>query len=368
MKLNHEFFQLPLSFDINRMKQEVSQFTESEWSSHHEGFDGNSAIPLVSVRGEKNNEFKGPMRATQALKDSPYLQQVIASFGEIIGRSRLMRLAPGAEVPLHSDINYHWNKRVRIHIPIQTTEEVIFYCADKKVHMAEGDCWIFDSWKYHRVINNSNEMRTHLVIDIIGSSRFWKMIREQSSKFGSEKSNFKKKHLTFESSLQTKINTENINFPIIMDPSEIENLTNQLITQIDSHPENQESLKNDFIRVIKDFSLDWQEIWSQYSTMTEGWPRYHQLRQQTIEKASSYENKVFVNNKTTALKILIHLIISPSMSTELASVTHDTEQKKTPATENPQKSTSRAPITNSRNSLCHCGSNKKFKHCHGQIT
>jgi hypothetical protein len=50
----------------------------------------------------------------------PYLRQVLAGFGVVWGRSRLMRLAPGASVPEHADINYHWHTRVRLHVPVFT--------------------------------------------------------------------------------------------------------------------------------------------------------------------------------------------------------------------------------------------------------
>jgi aspartyl/asparaginyl beta-hydroxylase (cupin superfamily) len=168
MKLPHEFYQLPYTFDVSQLTNEVEKFSESDWVTHHEGFQGNSAIPLISVNGEFNNDFKGPMKPTSALEKSPYIKQILASFGEVLSRSRLMRLAPGAQVPLHSDINYHWYKRVRVHIPITTTEQVQFFCHDKQVHMGAGECWIFDSWKLHKVENNSDQYRVHLVVDLAG--------------------------------------------------------------------------------------------------------------------------------------------------------------------------------------------------------
>jgi len=78
---------------------------------------------------------------------------------------RLMRLNAGCEVSPHVDFNYHWYSRVRIHIPIVTNPQVIFYCGDQQIHMQAGECWIFDSWRRHKVINSSDQDRVHLVID-----------------------------------------------------------------------------------------------------------------------------------------------------------------------------------------------------------
>ena len=107
---------------------------------------------------------------------SPYIKQVLATFDEVFGRSRLMGLGSKCSVPEHRDVNYHWYTRVRIHIPVLTTPDVLFYCGDTYVHMAAGETWIFDSWKKHRVENNSDDNRVHLVIDTAGSRKFWEMV------------------------------------------------------------------------------------------------------------------------------------------------------------------------------------------------
>ena len=173
MKLPAEFYRLPYRFDVDRLVEEVAGIPEKSWIPHPDQHRGNTALPLISLYGEDNNLFHGPMMTTPHLARLEYIQQVIGSLGEVYGRSRLMRLEPGCEVPLHTDTNYHWYNRVRIHVPITTTPEVIFHCGDKQTHMAAGECWIFDAWRQHRVVNDSDQTRVHLVFDTAGSSRFW---------------------------------------------------------------------------------------------------------------------------------------------------------------------------------------------------
>ena len=43
-----------------------------------------------------------------------------------------MRLAPGAGVPEHADINYHWHTRVRVHIPVFTSPAIRFHCGGRR--------------------------------------------------------------------------------------------------------------------------------------------------------------------------------------------------------------------------------------------
>ena len=120
MKLAPSFVKLPLRFDTERLAREVAALPPSAWTRHPQGFPGNSAARLISVGGGENDKVAGAMAATPHLAACPYIQQVLGSFGVVWSRSRLMKLAPGAKVPEHADINYHWFSRVRIHVPVQT--------------------------------------------------------------------------------------------------------------------------------------------------------------------------------------------------------------------------------------------------------
>ena len=177
MELDRPFLQLPFLFDTEVLTAEVDRLVPENWLAHPSGLSGNTAVPLVSINGEPRDGFDGPMAATAVLRRSPYILQVVSSFGEVVARSRLMRLAPGAEVQEHVDFNYHWYSRVRIHVPIVTEPTVRFFCGAEEVHMAAGEAWLFDSWRRHRVVNGSAKDRIHLVVDIAGSARFWSMVR-----------------------------------------------------------------------------------------------------------------------------------------------------------------------------------------------
>lgn len=357
MKLKREFYQLPLQFDLERMQQEIAQFSDSEWVPHHENFKGNSAIPLISVNGEFNNDFKGIMQPTSALLRCEYLQQVIASFGEVVGRTRLMKLEAGCEVPLHSDINYHWYKRVRVHIPITTTETVIFQCGDKRIHMPAGDCWIFDSWKFHKVENNSNQSRVHLVIDFAGSSRFWDMIEKIP-----EDDSISCKFLNYQPQKKIDIRTEKNNYQIIMSPGEVELLVNDLIADIQLCNMSSESTKEQFNRLLNNFVSDWRELWFLYGEDKAGWPLFHRLRNEVLKKVSQYDKDIVIDNGTSAVKILAQLIIGPSMNVELAL------QQSSPSVAKPMNEYKPTITELTRNSPCHCGSGERYKNCHGKIS
>ena len=173
MKLSRPFIKLPFRFDVDQLRREVEAFPADAWAKHPNNIPGNSALRLITVGGTENDDVAGAMAPTPHLQSSPYIQQVLSHFGVVWSRSRLMRLGPGSSVPEHTDINYHWFHRVRLHVPIVTTPDVRFHCDGEEVHMAPGEAWIFDNWRVHKVDNGSDISRVHLVADTTGNGRFW---------------------------------------------------------------------------------------------------------------------------------------------------------------------------------------------------
>lgn len=175
MRLSRPFFQLPVFFDVAHLQAEVAALSTEAWAPHPDRLPGNSAARLIGAGGGETDAYQGQMLPTRWLADMPYLRQVLAGFGVVWSRARLMRLAPGMGVPEHADINYHWHTRVRLHIPVFTQPQVRFHCDGQAVHMAAGEAWIFDNWRRHHVENQASADRIHLVADTTGTAAFWRL-------------------------------------------------------------------------------------------------------------------------------------------------------------------------------------------------
>ena len=280
MKLARPFIRLPLAFDAARLAQEAAQLEQVVWRPHPLGLKGNSAVALISRAGGDNDEFGGHMAATPHLDHCPYHRQVMASFGEVLARSRLMKLDAGCEVQYHVDFNYHWYTRVRIHIPISTNPGVVFYCGTEKVHMRVGECWIFDNWRRHNVINASAQGRIHLVIDLSGSSRFWRMVSQalQADPAGDGAGADRQvKFVPYEPDKQVNILTENYNISPVMAPGEIDALVTDLVREFEDHPANDPVLVERYKQSLTDFASDWREAWHRYGMGKQGLPHYRRL-------------------------------------------------------------------------------------------
>ncbi len=176
MNLDTEFLRLPLSFQGDLLQRELIQLGEEFWQPHPLGHAGVEQIPLVTDRKLEGNGLAS-MRAADALKRSPYICQLLASLGSVIGRTYLMRYSSqaGAAAEPWVDLAYYWQNHVRIHVPIITADEVNFRCGGKCVHMAVGEAWALNSWRPHRFDVSGNVSPVHLVVGASGSSYLWNM-------------------------------------------------------------------------------------------------------------------------------------------------------------------------------------------------
>ena len=321
MKLDQPFIRLPFRFDVERLAVELNQFEEDHWMAHPNRMRGNAAIPLVSQNGENNDEFVGHMQITAHLKRCDYMQQVMASFGEVLARSRLMRLASHAEVSEHVDFNYHWYSRVRIHIPITTNPDVLFYCGDEKIHMQAGECWIFDSWRRHKVANNSTENRVHLVIDTAGSSRFWGMLRRMQSLADADI--IKQTQLVkFQPDAKPKLRTERFNLAPVMAPGELEAIADALVADFSDYPGNNQDLVKHYTYLLSDLAKDWREAWLLYGYQYAGVSTYREILQRAVQKLNPDPRALVTNSNQLGvnpiiMQRIIRAALNPTLLKEL---------------------------------------------------
>ena len=309
MKLPREFIRLPLSFDAARLAEEVRGMPAHAWQAHPLGYPGNSAVPLISVKGEANDVFAGPMAETVWLKQAPYLRQVLGSFGVVFGRSRLMGLAGGTEVPLHSDINYHWFTRVRIHVPVITYPEVAFHCHDQVVHVAAGEAWIFDNWKVHRVVNPTHQLRVHLVADTLGSANFWQLMQQALGQDASDA--LLPEPLPFDPAAAPALQLEQINTPDVMHPAEVELLTEDLVSDLlASGQQNSVMMVEQFIGAVRSFYQDWKSLWAIHGMDASGWAAFEQRRDQLLQQLLAIRQPLrLASNERVAQKVMLARVL-----------------------------------------------------------
>jgi len=287
LKLPKPFFRLPVRFDSERLRAEVEALPAGAWSRHPNEHEGNTAARLITVGGGDNDEINGEMKPTPALAACPYIQQVLASFNTVWSRSRLMRLAAGAHVPPHGDMNRHWFHRVRVHIPVITRPEVRFHCGGETVHMGAGEAWIFDNWREHSVENASREARIHLVADTVGTSAFWRLVAKEWPE-GPGRSPADAPLVAFDPAARPSLRIERFNTMDVMPPSEVEQLTFDLLADLapaDERPESGAAVRQ-LVSLMIDFCHDWRSLWSLFADSPTGRAQYEQLLVATRERVA----------------------------------------------------------------------------------
>lgn len=263
MELGRPFLKLPIRFDATALAADVRDLPASAWVPHPTGFVGNEAVRLVSPGGRPTDDLKGKMGPTEQLLACPYIMQAMGEIGSVWGRSRLMGLGPGADVPQHIDIHYYWRTHWRIHIPVITNPGVTFTCGGETVHMAAGECWVFDSFRAHAVHNGGAEQRVHLVLDTVGGGRLGDLIHAATTGAGDPE------FVAPAPGHGQTLAFEKVNSPVVMSPWEIRGHTAYLADHAEPHP-----LLGAVLEKLDRFAEDWGAVWAQFEADEAGWPEY----------------------------------------------------------------------------------------------
>lgn len=318
MNLDSEFIRLPLQFDATQLASEISRIPEGEWRKHPQGHVGNTALPLVAAQGDPDNDdVRGPMLPTPYLARCPYLTQVLASLKTVIGRTRLMRIEGNGEATMHVDTNYYWMNRVRVHVPVVTFPEVEFICGETSIAMPPGECWIFDTWRMHNVLNHRPIPRIHLVCDTVGTVEFWEMV-ERGVRPGDPE--FRQRSaaplIPYDPRSSPDLAFESHNFPVVMPPGEQWALAEWIWSQLsDDDLETAEPLREQLDR----FLCRWRATWAQYGAERDGHAAYRAALGEFDNHLGAWVERVHLPNTADLAGILRQALVRPGLNPDLAS-------------------------------------------------
>lgn len=132
--------------------------------NEHNGVDGDVNKLIDIVHGHESVNYPAMWLLPQVRPLIFGLMNLVE--GERLGRCLITRLPPGANIAPHVDSGEHAAYYDRFHIVLQSNPGVMFRTGDERVNMLTGEMWWFDNSVEHEVINDSNEDRIHLVVDI----------------------------------------------------------------------------------------------------------------------------------------------------------------------------------------------------------
>jgi hypothetical protein len=305
MRFNRPLLRLPIRFCAETLARQVSSLPGSAWVAHPNGFPGNEAVRLITPGGMPTDALSGSMAPTEYLRSCPYIVEIMSELGGTWGRSRLMGLAAGAEVPAHVDSHYYWRTHLRIHIPVITNPGVEFTCGGETVHMAAGDCWVFDSFQRHEVHNRGDAHRVHLVLDTVGGRKLWDMMEQAHSDAPPEPRLFEPGEGAGQALL-----FERVNVPTIMSPWELRCHIAFIAERARPHPRLDEVMRR-----LEKLVHQWGALWAAYADPSEGVRAFQQLLAEAGTDLSQLGgNDITLTNDLTFYHVLGRLVFEVAIA------------------------------------------------------
>lgn len=303
MRLDRPFLQLPVRFDAEILAREAHSLPNSAWLPHPQGYPGNDAVPLVSPDGEVTDDIDGAMAPTKYLEASPYIRSIMADLDGVWGRSRLMGLAPGGEVRLHVDVHYYWRTHLRIHIPVITNPDVRFTCGGETVHMAAGECWLFDSFRWHRVENGWTERRVHLVLDTVLTPALQLLVDAAKGAAGEPR------HVAPDPDTPVELRFEQFNAPAVMTHWEMRCHLDFIFGHASDHPAVPAIRER-----LERFTDAWAALWAEFGSSTAGLPAYRRLLGECrLDVMRACDDSVRLTNDYLLRDVIDSLVFAPAL-------------------------------------------------------
>lgn len=170
---------LALRFDVDKLVDAYEQTRRLyALAPHRAGHDGRSyhqgwaGVSLRSNGGRWDDSRPARpspelLRDTEVIARVPYWAEVLDAFPCPKESVRVSVLAPhGRIVPHHDDDVGFAFGRLRLHVPILTSPEVVMEIDGERCIWTPGETWYGDFGRTHAVVNGSSSARVHLLLDV----------------------------------------------------------------------------------------------------------------------------------------------------------------------------------------------------------
>lgn len=156
------------SFSVRQKRYEVHQHTRTIGLVYDPDFRHThpTRLPILQV-------FESALRpalwmTADHFEETQSAQQLIRENGAgYFVRASLVRLEAGCSIAAHTDMNFSLTHSHRVHLPIITSDQVLFTVGNETINMSEGQLTEINNRRMHSVHNNGSNDRVHLILDFV---------------------------------------------------------------------------------------------------------------------------------------------------------------------------------------------------------
>lgn len=178
-----DFVRIDIVAPLQAMQTELNALLAQTWTAHVNQHDYSGGWDVLPLRCQREHIHAHPVLQSFSvecgddweylpiMQACPAMLNFLNSLQCPLKSVRLMRLKAGAEIKAHRDsgLGLAYGE-VRLHLPLQTSHGVDFFCNQRRIPMQAGELWYFNADKLHGVRNHSSEDRINLVIDCRANS------------------------------------------------------------------------------------------------------------------------------------------------------------------------------------------------------
>ena len=177
---------LGLRVDAERLRREVDALAPEVWGTRGGRVGVHRVAEAVFLRGHAPAEGELPVNDREILAQLPYARSIIEQrIPSPPLRCLLARLPGGATVAPHIDRAPYFAKSLRVHVPVETHEQVWMVSGTLCYRMRAGEVWVLNNSVTHAVWNADPERsRTHLICDFLPTPEFLRVIAEGEAGLG----------------------------------------------------------------------------------------------------------------------------------------------------------------------------------------
>ncbi len=188
------FARLAYSVSVVDVQAEIQHLLQQSWVDHVNKRDYQGGWDVLPLRCQHQHINAHPVlqgfaiaegdewQDLPALASCSIISGVLASLECPIKAVRLMRLKAGAEIKPHRDHELGIEHgEARLHMPIHTSDKVLFTVNQQRVPMAVGELWYINTDLIHAVSNTGDQDRINLVIDCVANDWLREQIQQGST-------------------------------------------------------------------------------------------------------------------------------------------------------------------------------------------